>query len=88
MAFLPSLTPDRSAQDVKRTARRETTDKKSGYRISLANINKTTVRSDCDDISRCPSYEEADNSGQRETVSANDRLVVQLAYIRLEIHPN
>jgi hypothetical protein len=75
MAFLPGITTARSAQKVKRIGKKSEaneTDKKSGYRVSFTDVNKTPTQSackSCNGVSRCPNHE---NTGRRETVSESD----------------
>ena len=77
MAFLPGLTTERSVQNVKRTSKRSEAseaDTKSGYRVSLADINSTPRQGSCNSVFRCPNGR--NTTGKRDTVSTSDWLIV------------
>ena len=53
MAFLPGLTAAASARTVEEANKKRNTDKKRGYRISLASYKTTTAQSEGNIVSRC-----------------------------------
>ncbi|CAB4000466.1 Hypothetical predicted protein [Paramuricea clavata] len=77
MAFLPGLTTTRPSQNVKERRKRCQEGKKSGYRISFADVNKTTEQSDCNVVAR---YRNDRNStGKRKTTGHGKSLTFELA---------
>ncbi|XP_028396959.1 uncharacterized protein LOC114520825 [Dendronephthya gigantea] len=66
MAFLPNITPNQSTQNATKTDKRREDDKKSGYRVSLANIYGTSEQSYSNVVSSCPSDDNGSNTGKRE----------------------
>ena len=53
MAFLPGLTAAASARTAEEANKKRNTDKKCGYRISLANYKTKTAQSEGNIVSRC-----------------------------------
>ena len=69
MAFLPDLTAAASTRTVEKGVERRNRDKRSGYRVSLANCKTTKGQDDCDVVSRCQRSGQA-NKSQRVSKEA------------------
>lgn len=86
MAFLPALTSTHSAQIVKReTKRRREVDKKSGYRVSLANIATTRSQGSCN-VACSPRDENDNRIIKQNPVSASGYFIVRSNVRGLEMH--
>ena len=76
MAFLPDLTAAASTRTVEKGVERRNRDKRSGYRVSLANCKSTRGQEDCDNVvSRCQRSGQANKSQRvsKETYDLNAR---------------